>query len=261
VPDDILAAIISGFRQQRLITDYLGPLRPGKEACIHCCRRPDGGFAILKLYTPIARRRFRDDADYAGGTAYIETRQRRAIRRASSYGLECKLALWTGNEVRNARRLRALGLPVPEPLGHLGPAVLMRMIGGPERPAQQLRESGLDAATAAALLPRLQADLRCMLAHGLIHGDLSPYNVLWHRGRHWLIDLPQMVEAGANPAAARLFRRDCAHLLGFLRRCGAEVDPLRWAEEIWARWERGELGHNHGLGLDSGGPGDDDVPA
>lgn len=239
--DRDLAALVVGFRDQGLISDYLGPLRPGKEAQIHCCRRPDGGFAILKRYTPIALRGFRADADYGAGTAFVQTRQWRAMRDASRYGLECRLALWTANEVRNARRLRGLGLSVPEPLGHLGPAVLMRMIGGPDRPAPQLREAVVDAATATALLPLLQADIHAMLAHNLVHGDLSPYNVLWHRGRHWIIDVPQVVDASINPLAGRLFRRDCTSLLGFLRRCGVPVDPDAWAEQIWDHWERGML--------------------
>lgn len=239
--DRDLAALVHGFRDQGLITDYHGPLRPGKEAQIHCCRRPDGGYAILKHYAPIALRAFRADADYGAGTAFVESRQRRAMQAASPYGLACKLALWTANEVRNARRMRALGLPVPEPLGHLGPAVLMRMIGGPDRPAPQLREVRIDAATAAGLLSRVQSDIATLLAHNLVHGDLSPYNVLWHRGRHWLIDTPQMVDAAVNPEARQLFRRDCASILGHLRRCGAPVDPLAWADRLWTSWEEGRM--------------------
>ena len=207
-PDYELSALLAAFRNEQLITSYLGPLRPGKEAHIHCCRRPDGGFAILKHYTPISLRGFRADALYEVGTSFVQTRERRAIRDASSHGLQIKLKLWTANEVRNARRLRELGLQVPEPLGHIGPAVLMRMIGGPERPALQLREAEFDADQAQRLLPLLQADILLMLAHDRVHGDLSAYNVLWHRGRHWLIDVPQMVDATTNGEARELFLRD-----------------------------------------------------
>jgi RIO kinase 1 len=239
--DRDLAALLAGFRDQDLIRSYLGPLRPGKEAQIHCCRRPDGGFAILKYYTPVALRSFRADAIYGLGTSFVETRQWRAIRQASGFGLRCKLDLWTANEVRNADRLRRLGLRVPEPLGRLGPAVLMRMIGGPDRPAPQLREAGIDAATARALLPLIQADILRMLGHNLVHGDLSPYNLLWHRGRHWLIDVPQMVDAAVCPDARELFLRDCRSVLGHLRRRGAEIDPDAWAREAWERWAGGTL--------------------
>ena len=236
-----LSALLAAFRNEQLISSYFGPLRPGKEAHIHCCHRPDGGFAILKHYTPISLRSFRDDACYAVGTSFVQTRQQRAIRDASPHGLQIKLKLWTANEARNARRLRLLGLRVPEPLGHIGPAVLMHMIGGPERPALQLREAELSVDEAQTVLPLLQADILRMLAHDLVHGDLSPYNVLWHRGRHWLIDVPQMVDASVNPAAEELFKRDCAALLGFLRRRGALVDPVAWADEMWERWRCGQL--------------------
>jgi len=220
--DSELSAIVARFRDQRLIDSYLGLLRQGKEASVHCCRRPDGGFAILKYYTAIAERGFRADVDYGVGTAFVEARQLRAIRRASSIGLSIKLSLWAANEVCNARRLRQLGLRVPEPLGHMGPAVLMRMIGGPDRPAVQLREDPPDTVAATALLPMIQADICTMLSNNLVHGDLSPYNVLWHRGRHWLIDLPQMVHAVINPAARTLFRREQACLDSY----AAAVRPL-----------------------------------
>jgi RIO kinase 1 len=236
-----LSALLAAFRNEHLITSYLGPLRPGKEAHIHCCRRPDGGYAILKHYTPVSLRGFRSDAIYDMGTSFVQTRERRAIRDASNHGLQIKLKLWTANEYRNAQRLRALGLPVPEPLGHIGPAILMRMIGGPDRPAQQLREAALSAAEAQRLLPRLQADILTMLQQDLIHGDLSAYNVLWHRERHWLIDVPQMVNATVNSAAHELFIRDCVSLLGHLRRCGATIDPLGWATDTWERWASGKI--------------------
>ena len=236
-----LSALIAAFRNERLIDSYLGPLRPGKEARIHCCRRPDGGFAILKHYTPISLRSFRADAVYQVGTSFVQTRQWRAIRDASHHGLQIKLKLWTANEARNARRLRSIGLRIPEPLGHLGPAVLMRMIGGPDRPAAQLREAGLSKDEACSLLPLLQTDILTMLDHDLVHGDLSPYNVLWHRGRHWLIDVPQMVNAAVNDDARQLFMRDCESLLGFLQRRGAPVDPRGWATTAWQNWERSRM--------------------
>ena len=237
-----LSALLAAFRNERLITSYLGPLRPGKEAHIHCCRRPDGGYAILKHYTPISVRGFRTDAIYQAGTSFVQTRQRRAMRDASNHGLQIKLKLWTANEVRNARRLRAIGLRVPEPLGHIGPAVLMRMIGGPDRPAAQLREADLDHGEATRLVPLIQADILTMLEHNLVHGDLSAYNILWHRHQHWLIDVPQMVDATVNGDARELFIRDCVSVLGHLRRCGAAVDPLAWATNAWQRWEHGRLG-------------------
>jgi RIO kinase 1 len=239
--DRDLAALVGGFRDQGLITSYLGQLRPGKEAQIHCCRRPDGGYAILKYYTPVALRGFRADAIYGVGTSFVQTRQLRAIRNTSAFGLRVKLELWTANEYRNAARLREIGIRIPEPLGRLGSALLMRMIGGPDRPALQLREARMDASMANALLPLFQADILRMLAHDLVHGDLSPYNILFHRGAHWLIDVPQMVDAAVCPDARDLFLRDCRSLLGFLRRCGASVDPDVWAREAWERWEKGRL--------------------
>lgn len=238
--DPELSAILAAFRHERLIDSYLGPLRPGKESHIHCCRRPDGGYAILKHYTPISVRSFRADAAYGLGTGRAKPRVQRAIRNTSEFGLRSKLAVWTGNEERNARHLLALGLRIPEPLGRHGPALLMRMIGGPDQPAAQLREAALDAASATALVPLLQADIATMLRHGLVHGDLSAYNVLWHRGRHWLIDVPQMVHAQDDPLTHELFLRDCRCLLGHLQRCGAAVDAATWAADVWARWRAGD---------------------
>jgi RIO kinase 1 len=239
--DRELAALVAGFRDQGLITSYLGQLRPGKEAQIHCCRRPDGGYAILKYYTPVALRGFRADAIYGVGTSFVQTRQLRAIRNTSAFGLRVKLELWTANEFRNAARLRGIGIRIPEPLGRLGSALLMRMIGGPDRPAPQLREAQIDPSTANMLLLSLQADILRMLSHNLVHGDLSPYNILLHRGAHWLIDVPQLVDVAVCPDARDLFIRDCRSTLGFLRRCGASVEPDMWAREVWAKRENGHL--------------------
>lgn len=235
-----LAALVARFRAQGLIATYLGPLRPGKEASIHCCRRPDGGYAVLKHYTRIEHRSFRKDADYGLGTGHTKSRAHRAIRDASDFGLRCKLTHWTANEHRNNQRLRALGLRVPRPIAHLGPALLTEMIGGPDRPARQLREAVLDHARIEAICAELEMAVRIMLGAGLIHGDLSPYNVIIHRGRPWIIDTPQMIEAAVQPGAERLFRRDCRSLFGFLRRQGADIDPDSWADTWWQAWEQGE---------------------
>ncbi|MFM2091900.1 MAG: hypothetical protein RLZZ127_2389 [Planctomycetota bacterium] len=237
--DRDLAALVAGFRDQGLIDTYLGPLRPGKEAAIHCCRRPDGGFAVLKHYTRIDHRGFRADACYGLGTGHAPTRDRRAIRDRSGYGLLAKLAIWTANERRNGERLRGLGLRVPRPLGQLGPGLLVQMIGGPDRPAPQLREADLEPNDLATACAELQGMVLAMLAAGLVHGDLSPYNVLMHRGRPWIIDVPQMVEAAVNPAAADLFHRDCASLFGHFRRRGLAIDPATWSAAAWAAWEAG----------------------
>lgn len=218
------------------MTPTSGPCARARKPPIHCCRRPDGGFAVLKHYTRIDHRAFRADACYGLGTGHASSWDRRAIRAGSEFGLIRKLAIWTGNEHRNGERLRNLGLRVPQPLGHFGPGLLVQMIGGPERPAPQLREAELSFDTLDAVCRELQDMVATMLAAGLVHGDLSPYNVLIHRGRPWIIDVPQMVEAAVAPAAADLFHRDCASLFGHFRRRGVAIDPAAWSAGAWNRW-------------------------
>lgn len=239
--DPDLASALAYYARERLIDSYLGPLRPGKEAQIHCCLRPDGSPAILKHLTPITERGFRADAAYGTGTTHVGSRDHRALRAGSRYGQMCKQGLWTRNEFCNLRRLAEIGLRVPEVLGMTSSTVLTTMVGSPEAPAPQLRDAGITRSIAARLCPAICADIERLLAHDLVHADLSPYNILWHDDQHWIIDTPQMVRASRSTDAGELFARDCRAILGFLCRRGADIHPETWANDTWERWRCGEL--------------------
>ena len=237
-----LAAAIDAYRRDGLITEYLGTLRPGKEAIIHCCRRPPGlatPFAILKQYKDIEQRSFRHDALYGLGTSHADARTLRATTARSAYGLFAKQKLWARGEHHNLAELHALGLAVPCPLGWQDQTVLMDMLGNPEHPAQQLREVRLTTEQAVSAHDRLQQDILTMLTHDRVHGDLSAYNVLWHDGQPWIIDCPQVVDPRCYPASYDMLHRDARNLLGHFTRYGVHQDIPGWVDDIWHTWLHG----------------------
>jgi len=132
---------------------------------------------------------------------------------------------------------------VPEPYAHSSDAILMEWIGDADGIAPKLQDAQLDHAAAraagAALLGAIEGMLRC----DLVHGDLSPYNALWHDGRAVVIDFPQAADARTHPQARELLERDVRNVLQWqARRTGAGLAAEAVASSLWSRYRHGRLG-------------------
>jgi len=239
-----LFAALRRFVDQGDVVDVLRQIKGGKEATVYLCAAgPSLGAPLVaaKVYRPQAFRALRNDALYrqgrevlgADGKAMRDERAMHAIRKGTARGKELGHASWMAHEVGALQRLHAAGLPVPEPLGMGSNVVLMAYVGDREGAAPTLARADLARSEAAGVLDALLEAVGRMLALGLVHGDLSAYNVLWWEGRPTIIDFPQIVDVRSNPAARELLGRDVARLCTHFARQGAARDAGAVAEALW----------------------------
>jgi len=219
----------------------LGVLKTGKEADVYLLRRGVPGterqcLLAAKRYRDAAHRLFHRDVGYLEGRQVRESRVNRAMASRSAFGREAIAAQWANAEFTALCQLHSAGVPVPYPVQILGTEVLLEFIGEPDGTgAPRLAETRPDAAELASLWEQLTTALGTLAAYGLAHGDLSPYNLLVHRGRLVMIDLPQVVDVIANPNGAAFLARDARNVATWFAKAGhPEADPDALADLLLA---------------------------
>jgi RIO kinase 1 len=196
----------------------LGILKTGKEADVFLLRRavPGGGPSCLlaaKRYRAAEHRMFHRDAAYLEGRRVRESRASRAMAARTTAGREMIAQQWATAEFAALSRLHLAGVPVPYPVQVLGTEVLLEFIGDPDGTgAPRLAETRPRGDELAGLWDQLVQALVALARQGLAHGDMSAYNLLVHRGRLILIDLPQVVDVIANPRGPEFLDRDAANV-------------------------------------------------
>jgi RIO kinase 1 len=207
-----------------LVTDLaavdteLGILKTGKEADVFLLRRgvPGGGRSCLlaaKRYRDAGHRMFQRDSAYLEGRRVRESRDTRAMAQRTAAGRQMIARQWANAEFAALVQLHCSGVPVPYPVQVLGTELLLEFIGEPDgTAAPRLAEIRPGGAELAGLWDQLVAALVVLAARGLAHGDLSAYNLLVHRGRLIMIDLPQVVDVIANPRGAEFLDRDASNV-------------------------------------------------
>ena len=225
-----------------VVEEICGRLKSGKEADLWLVRH-GGELVAAKVYKAREARSFRNNAGYKEGRQVRNTRTQRAMDRGSRFGRAAAEEAWKARESDALHTLHAAGVRVPRPvLFHEGVLLMELVVDAHGRPAPRLVDAHLARDAAAALYADLRGQAVRMLRCDLIHGDLSPYNVLLGRHGPVVIDFPQVVGAAHNSQAESFFHRDLENL----RRFFAAIDPsLRAAandaREIWRAYVRREL--------------------
>ena len=220
VPDWVL---VSDAARQRDV----GPLKGGKEADVFLVERWLGdrtNHLAAKRYRGLRERGFRNDARYRQSRRTGDRRIDRAASAGTRKGLAFRTELWASHEFEVLGRLWEAGAPVPYPVQRLGLEMMIELVGDEAQPAPRLIDAQLDPGALESLREQAIDAIRTMTRCGIVHADLSPYNVLVHDGRLYLIDFPQAV-APQDPDGLALLRRDVVNLLGWLDRRGARCDP------------------------------------
>jgi len=233
--------------EEGVIDEVLRPLKSGKEATIHVVR---SGTQVLcaKVYKDMAQRSFQATTQYQEGRRVRGSRQARAMRKSTKYGRREQHAAWKNAEADALYQLIEVGVRVPKPHGYHNGVLLMELVTDAEgNSAPRLGEVELTADTARSFHGELIADVVRMLCVGLIHGDLSAYNVLVAEAGPVIIDFPQVVSASRNNAAREMLLRDVHNLRDCLGRFAPELNATHYGEEMWALYERGELRPDAGL--------------
>ncbi|GHA72357.1 serine protein kinase RIO [Lysobacter bugurensis] len=224
-----------------VIDEVLRPLKSGKEAAVYVVRSGDD-VRCAKVYKDMAQRSFKQRVQYQEGRKSRGSREARAVATGSKYGRRQQEAEWKNTEVDALYRLREAGVRVPEPHGYFHGVLLMELVTDSEGfSAPRLGEVELAAEQARAFHATLVRDVVRMLCCGLIHGDLSEYNVLVGPDGPVIIDFPQVVSAGGNNAARAMLLRDVNNLTASLGRWAPELLDTWYGEEMWALFEAGDL--------------------
>lgn len=230
------------------LTDILYAVRGGKEANVYCCRGgPGGGDALLaaKVYRPRHLRELSNDAIYREGRGLLDAsghvrkardrRLARAVGKGTRHGKRAAHTSWVMHEYEALLRLKAAGASVPTPVAATANAVLMGFVGDESGAAPTLDRVRLTATEARPLLDEALRNIEVMLGLGLVHGDLSAYNLMLWEDQLVLIDLPQACDVLRNPHGTALFLRDVDRVCRWFARFGVVEAARRVADDIWDR--------------------------
>lgn len=237
---------LTGIYEHQWISDVLRKVKGGKEASVYLCKagtEMSAPFVAAKIYRPRSLRNLKNDAQYrvgrvdldADGTALWKEADKNAIAKRTSYGEEVRHRSWIAYEFKTMERLFAAGADVPQPYAMEKNAIVMDYIGDESSAAPILNSVSLTAGEAQELLDRVIHNMDVMLANECIHGDLSAYNILYWNGAITLIDFPQIVLPGSNPAAWNIFLRDAVRVCDYFSAQGLRCDARRIAADLWTK--------------------------
>jgi len=224
-----------------VIDEVIRALKSGKEATVYLVRSGTQT-RCAKVYRDMRQRSFQRRAQYQEGRKLRGSRQTRAANKNTRFGRGEQEAAWKNAEVDALYRLQAAGVRVPKPYGYFNDVLLMELVVGSDgHPAPRLGEIDLSPEKAREYHEFLIRQIVRMLDIGLIHGDLSEFNVLVDSDGPVIIDLPQVVNAAGNNGALAMLERDVNNIRGALGRFAPELLATEFAREMWDVYERGEL--------------------
>jgi RIO kinase 1 len=224
-----------------IIDEVLRSLKSGKEATVYVVRTKER-LLCAKVYRDMRQRSFQKRAQYQEGRKVRGSRQTRAMGKSTRFGKKEQEAAWKNAEVDALYQLAAADVRVPKPYGYFNDVLLMEMVtDAAGDPAPRLGEVDLSRETALEYHAFLIRQVVRMLAIGLIHGDLSEFNVLVGSDGPVIIDLPQVVNAAGNNGAKPMLERDVNNLRGTLGRFAPQLLTTEYAQEMWSLFQKGEL--------------------
>lgn len=232
---------LQSLLDEGLIDSVVRQLKSGKEAEVYVVR--SGGETVAaKIYKDAQHRSFRQAVDYTENRKVRNSRQARAMAKGTRFGREQQEAAWQSAEVDALYRLAAAGVRVPRPLNFHDGVLLMELVADADgHAAPRLNDLPFSADDARAHHAALVAEVVRMLCAGVVHGDLSEFNILLAADGPVIIDLPQAVDAAGNQHAARMLLRDVDNLRHFFGRFAPELLATQYGPEIWALFAAGLL--------------------
>jgi RIO kinase 1 len=216
-------------------------LKSGKEASVYIVSC-GGQIRCAKVYKEAEQRGFRQLARYQEGRKTRNSRDARALGRRGSHGRRVQEAEWKNAEVDALYRLAAAGVRVPAPyLVHEGVLLMELVCDAVGSPAPRLNDVDFTVEQARQWHAFMMGQIVRMLCAGLIHGDLSEFNVLLDAGGPVIIDLPQAVHAAGNNNSFAMLERDVNNMREAFGRAASELLDTQYAREIWKIYESGDL--------------------
>jgi RIO kinase 1 len=236
IPERLLSLVDEG-----LIDRVLRQLKSGKEAEVYVVACGEHVRAA-KIYKDASQRSFRQAVDYTENRKVKNSRQARAMAKGTRFGKEQREAAWQSAEVDALYRLAAAGVRVPRPFNFLDGVLIMELVTDAQgQAAPRLNELTFTAEEARDHHAMLLRQVVRMLCAGVVHGDLSEFNVLLAGDGPVVIDLPQAVDAAGNHHAARMLMRDVVNLRAFFGGFAPELLGTQYGAEIWHLYAGGRL--------------------
>ncbi len=237
------------FFELEYITDILGQVKGGKEASVYRCvghELTSCELLAAKVYRPRKFRNLSNDKMYREGRSILQAdggaakanddRLLRAIGKRTAYGAQASHTSWLMHEFNTLKFLHDEGAAVPKPIATSGNAILMEYIGSRVRGAPTLHEVSLDKDEAVEIFNEVLRNVDLMLQMGLVHGDLSAYNILYWEGKITLIDFPQVTDSEKNSNARFILNRDVERVCDYFRKQGIRCDAKALSRKLWDRY-------------------------
>ncbi|MFT6904767.1 MAG: RIO kinase 1 [Oleiphilaceae bacterium] len=224
-----------------IVDEVLRQLMSGKEASVYVVRCGKE-IRCAKVYKDAAKRSFKKAVQYQEGRKVRNSRRARAMEKGSRFGRAEQEEIWQNAEVDALYRLAEAGVRVPKPYGCFDGVLLMELVTDEDGVvAPRLNDISMSAEQAIEDHAVMMQYVKLMLCAGLVHGDLSEFNVLVDDYGPVIIDLPQAVFAAANNNAQKMLYRDVQNMTVYYAQYAPELMETRYAQEIWALFEDGEL--------------------
>lgn len=249
-----LRTSLASFYDEEVISDVLASVKGGKEASVYRCQaQPHTGERLLaaKVYRPRQFRNLRNDKLYRDGRTILtpdgrpvkstDHRLMRAIGKKTAFGQQVSHTSWLMHEFTTLERLHQLGAAVPKPFAANDNALLMSYYGDERTAAPTLNGVRLTLNDAQRLFGEVLRTIELMLAQGLIHGDLSAYNILYWEDRVTIIDFPQITYAATNRNARQIFERDVTRVCEYFIAQGVPARPDQIVTDLWTRYVEPDL--------------------
>jgi len=224
-----------------LVDDVIGQLMSGKEASVYTVRCGEN-IRCAKVYKEVIQRSFKKAAQYQEGRKSKNSRRSRAMEKGSKYGRAQQEEAWQNAEVDALYKCAAADVRVPHPYGCFDGVLLMDLVTDEDGDvAPRLNDISLSEQQAMTDHSQMMVYITKMLCAGIVHGDLSEFNVLVDGNGPVIIDMPQAVDASANNNAESMFARDVNNMTNYYSQFAPQLATTKYAKEMWALYEKGEL--------------------
>ena len=224
-----------------IVDRVIRQLMSGKEATVYIVQCGDE-IRCAKVYKEVNQRSFHQAVNYTEGRREKNSRKARAMEKGTRFGRKEQEAAWQNTEVDALYKLGAAGVRVPRACGFYEGVLLMELLTDADgAPAPRLNDLELSEQQARAFHAMLIKQVVLMLCAGVVHGDLSEFNILVDSDGPVIIDLPQAVDAAANNNASRILERDVKNLANYFGQFAPDLLTTQYGKEIWALYQSGEL--------------------